>query len=109
MTGRYKSLPSVFKLRAAFRIPPPGRYGGSLENRTRLLREGIQNAKASVHNGFLVTSRLNVYDGFPYPYGFGAGKQGGLEPDLEEPKQVVRMLHQELASHCWILPSATLM
>lgn len=74
----------------------PGRYGGSLENRTRLLREGIQNAKASVHNGFLVTSRLNVYDGFPYPYGFGAGKQGGVEPDLEEPKQVVRILHQEL-------------
>ena len=45
----------------------PGRYGGSFENRTRLLREGIANAQASVTGEFLVTSRLNIYDGFPYP------------------------------------------
>ena len=74
----------------------PGRYGGSLENRTRLLREGIQNAKASVHGDFLVTCRLNIYDGFPYPYGFGVNRRGGLEPDLQEPRQVVEMLHKKL-------------
>ena len=62
-----------------------GRYGGSLENRTRLLRESVLGAIQSCSKEFLVSSRLNVYDGFKYPYGFGVKKDGSLELDLSEP------------------------
>ena len=74
----------------------PGRFGGSFENRTRFLRESIAAARAAVGSGFLVTSRLNIYDGFPYPYGFGVNEKDGLTPDLTEPKKLVGILHQEL-------------
>lgn len=74
----------------------PGIFGGSFENRTRFLRESVMAAKARVSGGFLVTSRLNIYDGFPYPYGFGVNEKDGLTPDLTEPKELVRTLHQEL-------------
>lgn len=73
-----------------------GDFGGSFENRTRFLRESIQAAQAATSSDFLVTSRLNVYDGFPYPYGFGVSSQGGLEPDWEEPLKLVGILHKEL-------------
>lgn len=52
-----------------------GRYGGSLENRTRLLRESVKGAIDSCASNFIVSSRLNVYDGFPHPYGFGVKKR----------------------------------
>ncbi len=69
-----------------------GRYGGSLENRTRLLRESIQGAIQQTGKDFIVTSRLNVYDGFPYPYGFGVGKEG-LEFDPTEPEWLIKELY----------------
>ena len=74
----------------------PGKYGGSFDNRTRLLRNGILSAKASTHGDFLVTTRLNVYDGFPYPYGFGVNAKDGLMPDMTEPLKLVEILHKEL-------------
>lgn len=61
-----------------------GRYGGSLENRTRLLRESISGAKEFCSKDFIVSSRLNVYDGFPYPYGFGVSKDGSTAFDPTE-------------------------
>ncbi len=70
----------------------PGIYGGSFENRTRLYRNAALSARAAVSSGMLVTSRLNVYDGFPYPYGFGVTERGGLEPALGEPLRLVQML-----------------
>lgn len=54
-----------------------GEFGGSLENRSRLLINGVKNAKAATDNKFLVTTRMNIYDGFPYPYGFGVYRPGG--------------------------------
>lgn len=74
----------------------PGDFGGSLENRTRLLRSGVQSAQAAAGKGFIVTSRLNVYDGFPYPYGWGVREGAGTEVDLSEPLELVRILHEEL-------------
>lgn len=62
-----------------------GRYGGSLENRTRLLRESVSGAIERCGGDFLVSSRLNVYDGFQYPYGFGVKDDGSLEFDPTEP------------------------
>lgn len=69
-----------------------GRYGGSFENRTRLLRESIQGAMEACGKDFIVTSRLNIYDGFPYPYGFGVSPDGGTEFDPTEPIQLLRQL-----------------
>ncbi len=82
----------------------PGLYGGSFENRTRLLRNGIEAAKAYETEDFLVTARIGIYDGFPYPWGFGVKaplQQDGREntlgsapaPDMEEPIRLVRILH----------------
>ena len=70
-----------------------GRYGGSYENRTRLLRESVEGTLTSVSGDFLVTSRLNVYDGFPYPYGFGVGEDGGPDFDPTEPIRLIRDLY----------------
>lgn len=70
-----------------------GRYGGSLENRTRLLRESIQGAIESCSGTFIVSSRLNVYDGFVYPYGFGVAKTGEPEFDATEPEWLINKLY----------------
>ena len=67
----------------------PGRYGGSFENRTRLLKDGIRNAMSAAGDRLFVTSRLNLYDGFPYPNGFGVKPDGTTEPDLAESIQLV--------------------
>ena len=69
----------------------PGRYGGSPENRTRLVREAVAGAVQSCSREFIVTSRLNIYDGFPRPYGFGMAETG-LAPDYTEPRRLVQAL-----------------
>ncbi len=69
-----------------------GRYGGSFENRTRLLRESVEGSLATCGKDFIVTTRLNVYDGFPYPYGFGVKRDGSLEFDPEEPIRLLEVL-----------------
>jgi 2,4-dienoyl-CoA reductase-like NADH-dependent reductase (Old Yellow Enzyme family) len=74
----------------------PGRYGGDFDNRTRFLRNGIAKARAATTGDFLVASRLNIYDGFPYPYGFGVSRDGGLTPDMEEPIRLLRILYEQL-------------
>ena len=70
-----------------------GRYGGSLENRTRLLREGVKGAIGSCSKDFIVSSRLNVYDGFEYPYGFGVKNDGSLDFDTTEPDWLIKELY----------------
>lgn len=68
------------------------RYGGSFENRTRLLREGIAGAIAACPKDFIVSSRLNAYDGFPYPYGWGVKQDGSIDMDLTEPIKLLKIL-----------------
>ena len=70
-----------------------GKYGGSFENRTRLLRESILGAMEVTSEDFIVTSRLNIYDGFPYPYGFGVREGAGTDIDLSEPAQLIGLLN----------------
>ena len=73
----------------------PGEYGGSYENRTRFLKNADRAAQAEVKSeSFFLTSRLNAYDGFPYPYGFGV-HEGSLEPDMTEPIRLVGELEKE--------------
>lgn len=72
-----------------------GPYGGSYENRTRFIKNAYRAASASIQSpSFFLTSRINVYDGFPYPYGFGV-HEGSLEPDLREPIQLLKELKEE--------------
>ncbi len=67
------------------------KYGGSFENRTRFLRETVETVKKHISSAD-VTSRLNVYDGIPYPYGWGMKKDGSLHPDMEEPMKLLELL-----------------
>jgi NADPH-dependent glutamate synthase beta subunit-like oxidoreductase/2,4-dienoyl-CoA reductase-like NADH-dependent reductase (Old Yellow Enzyme family) len=69
----------------------PGKYGGSLENRSRWLLEVIGRIRDGVA-GLLVTTRINVYDAIPYPYGFGVDRHDHEVPDLAEPIEVLRQL-----------------
>lgn len=72
----------------------PGPYGGSYENRTRFLKNAYRAAQAAVTGDFFLTSRMNVYDGFPYPNGFGVAKEG-LDVDLTEPIRLIGELREE--------------
>ena len=83
----------LYELLSAYQRP--GMYGGSFENRTRLLLNGIRNAKQEEDDNFLVTARLSVYDGFPWPYGFGVCEGGDATPDMTEPIRLIRRLSEE--------------
>jgi 2,4-dienoyl-CoA reductase-like NADH-dependent reductase (Old Yellow Enzyme family) len=72
----------------------PGEYGGCYENRTRFLKNAYRAAQSGTSGDFFLTSRLNVYDGFSYPYGFGV-HEGSLEPDMAEPIRLIRELREE--------------
>lgn len=69
----------------------PGRYGGSLENRTRLLLNIIDRIHAA--SGIEVGVRLNLYDGIPYPDGWGVDRHDVGKMDLTEPLELVRLLY----------------
>ena len=71
-----------------------GEYGGSYENRTRFLKNAYRAAKSAITGDFFLTSRLNAYDGFAYPYGFGV-KEGSLEPDMTEAIRLIGELKAE--------------
>lgn len=73
----------------------PGEYGGSYENRTRLYRNAIAAAKAATTDKMLVTSRMNIYDAFVWPYGFGVAAGDGITPHMDEPIRLVRQMHDE--------------
>ena len=67
-----------------------GKYGGSLENRTRLYFDCIDAVKNAVGDKAFVTTRLNSCDCFPYGYGFGVNKNN--EIDLSETKEIIAKL-----------------
>jgi 2,4-dienoyl-CoA reductase-like NADH-dependent reductase (Old Yellow Enzyme family) len=94
-----------------------GPYGGSLENRTRFLRETI-HAIQSECPGLMVGVRLSLFDSppfqpdpaktgggkfgpgiphdYPKPYpGFGCNRDDPLEMDLTEPIQLLKTLREE--------------
>ena len=73
----------------------PGRYGGSYENRTRLLKNCIASANVYKNEHFFVTCRLGIYDGYPEGPGFGAAKEDPFSLDLQEPLRLVRELRDE--------------
>ena len=73
----------------------PGKYGGSYENRTRLYLDAIRAAQAAVQGEFHIATRINGYDGLPFPWGFGTSEDAA-EEDLAEPIRLIGTLHKEL-------------
>ncbi|MGC8758581.1 MAG: NADH:flavin oxidoreductase [Bryobacteraceae bacterium] len=85
-----------------------GRYGGSLENRTRFIRNVLGKIRARFGRRLMLCMRLGCYDGVPYerdeqtgigrplsypvpyPWGWGVNPMNPLEPDLAEVKQAIR-------------------
>ncbi|MFO8081026.1 MAG: FAD-dependent oxidoreductase [Armatimonadota bacterium] len=82
----------LFELLNAF-TREDSRYGGSYENRTRMLREVVARIREEVPE-IAVVSRLNVYDAIPYPWGFGMAQDGSMEPDLTEPVRLINELQE---------------
>jgi NADPH2 dehydrogenase len=88
----------------------PGPYGGSFENRTRLIREIIQAVRAAVPD-LVLGVRLNVYDGIPFhkgpdetgladgwsaplANGWGMRETDPFAPDLAEPLRWIGEMRQ---------------
>jgi NADPH-dependent glutamate synthase beta subunit-like oxidoreductase/2,4-dienoyl-CoA reductase-like NADH-dependent reductase (Old Yellow Enzyme family) len=70
----------------------PGKYGGSFENRTRILLETIDKICAKLGKDKLVTTRFPMYDAIPYPYGWAVDKNDYTKPDFTEPKKLLKLL-----------------
>jgi 2,4-dienoyl-CoA reductase (NADPH2) len=73
------------------RLRPYSRYGGSYENRTRLLIETIRAIRTQA-SGLGIAVRMNATDSLPSPYGFGMADDGSGRVDLAEPMQLARDL-----------------
>ena len=70
----------------------PGKYGGSYENRTRLMKDCAAAVKA-VSGEMIVGARMNIYDGYAWPEGWGIAKDTAETPDMTEPIRLVRELY----------------
>ena len=68
------------------------KYGGSFENRTRLLVETVDRVRAELGDKGRVVTRLGIYDAIPYPYGWGVNKDEYTKADLTEPKMLIGTL-----------------
>ncbi|MGJ5815455.1 NADH:flavin oxidoreductase [Paludibaculum fermentans] len=84
-----------------------GRYGGSLENRTRFLKNVLGKMRARFGDSMLLCMRLGCFDSVPfvrdeatglgrplpfptpYPWGWGVNPENPLEEDLSEVKQAI--------------------
>ncbi len=71
-----------------------GKYGGSFENRTRLLLDSLAAAASHASPDFILATRLAPYDVLPYPWGFGASEADHLTPDYTEPFRLVKLLNE---------------
>lgn len=69
----------------------PGRYGGSFENRTRLLMNIVDRVQRV--SRVTVGVRINMYDGIPYPDGWGVNRSDGRNMDLTEPMRLISALY----------------
>lgn len=64
-----------------------GKYGGSYENRTRLVKDIVRRIREQ--SNITVAVRLNVFDGMPYPYGWGCRPGKELVQDMTEPLRLI--------------------
>jgi 2,4-dienoyl-CoA reductase-like NADH-dependent reductase (Old Yellow Enzyme family) len=66
-----------------------GDYGGSYENRSRLILDIIRAVRKACGRDFIIASRFNVFDAHPYPYGFGEDHGDFMRFDPREPELLV--------------------
>ncbi len=83
-----------------------GRYGGSLENRTRMIRNIMGKIRAATGNQLTLLMRLGCFDSVPYmngpdgvgiplpypvpyPWGWGVDSNNPMREDLTEVKQAI--------------------
>ncbi len=66
------------------------RWGGSFENRTRFLREGIEDIKSRLKGGLILGSRISLYEAVRGGCGTAAPEE--LVENLDEMRQVVRVM-----------------
>ena len=72
-----------------------GKYGGSFENRTRLLLNITDAVRAVLRPETVIASRLSVSDMIDYPYGFGVTETAPLSPDFSEAKKLISILMEK--------------
>lgn len=72
-----------------------GKYGGTFEGRTRFLLNVVEKIKDRLGKGFIVTTRMNIYDAYAYPYGWGVDKNDPVKYDLAEPIELVKKLYEK--------------
>ena len=70
-----------------------GKYGGSFENRTRLLLETLNRIAVEVPDIF-ITTRMSAYDAIDHPYGWGVSQDDCRVPDLADPLHLARELRR---------------
>ena len=74
----------------------PGKYGGSFENRVRMVLDAIDGIRSAVPDPeFLISSRLNIYDAIAGGWGVGEG----LTPDLTEPLKLIGLMERRGVSY----------
>lgn len=71
----------------------PGAYGGDFAGRTRFVRQIAGKIRDRLGGDFILATRMNMYDGIPYPYGWGMDRKDGLKADYSEPLQLLKILH----------------
>lgn len=72
----------------------PGKYGGDLAGRTRFVRNIAGKIRAELGSDFILATRMNMYDGIPFPYGWGVDREDVLKPDFSEPLELLRLLEE---------------
>lgn len=89
-----------------------GRYGGSIKNRTRLVRNVMGKVRAALGGEVVLAMRLGCFAGvpfvrnaetglgeplpysLPYRFGFGVNPLDPLQPDTSEVKQAISLFKQ---------------
>ena len=72
-----------------------GKYGGSFENRTRLMLDITDAVRAVLRPETILASRLSVSDMIDYPYGFGVSETVPASPDFTEAKKLIGLLMEK--------------
>ncbi|MDY7028000.1 MAG: flavin oxidoreductase/NADH oxidase, partial [Spirochaetota bacterium] len=71
-----------------------GIFGGDFKNRTRFILSVVDRVRKSTNTDFLIAIRLGLYDGVPYPFGWGTSSEDTAVPDFKEPLALLKALEE---------------